>query len=71
MDDDEAGQVPGAGMAERQCAACAHFIGTAESGRPTGRCRAFDEIPEAIWNGQVRHDRAYPGDRGVQFKSWK
>ncbi len=32
-------------------------------------CDAFPEgIPNEIWNGVFKHDKPYPGDRGIQFK---
>jgi hypothetical protein len=54
-----------------QCERCARFIGGSESGGATGRCQAFDEIPEALWSGQVSHQAPHPGDRGLRFKPWK
>jgi hypothetical protein len=34
------------------------------------RRRAFpDGIPDAIDSDRVRHDRPYPGDRGIRYES--
>ena len=46
------------------CLECAYLIDLVE-----GTCLAFPHrIPEAIRQDQVRHDRAFPGDGGIQFK---
>lgn len=51
------------------CLGCAHFRAElfGSSGRQT--CEAFPkEIPAPIWNGQNRHRRPYPGDRGIVYE---
>ena len=41
-----------------------HFNGDV----PIHTCTAFPGgIPRAIWDGEHRHDRPYPGDRGIRF----
>ncbi len=32
------------------------------------KCKAFDVIPETIWNGDNDHIKPYPGDNGIQFE---
>lgn len=32
-------------------------------------CAAFDSIPDEILAGDARHDRPYPGDRGIRFEA--
>jgi len=46
------------------CSYCRHL--DLASGRPRS-CEAFDEIPMAIWLGDVDHVEPYPGDNGIQF----
>lgn len=67
----QAAPVAGAPGVARQCESCARFIGSSESGGDTGRCEAFDEIPEALWSDRVSHRSPHPGDRGLLFKPWK
>jgi excisionase family DNA binding protein len=32
-------------------------------------CGAFPEgIPDELWVGTIKHDKAYPGDHGIRFK---
>ena len=46
------------------CVDCEHFRGAR-----VGKCDAFpDQIPGAIWGGQVRHDKPFPGDGKIQFE---
>ena len=46
------------------CVDCEHFRGA-----KAGRCDAFpDGIPGAIWDGKVRHDKPFPGDRSIRFE---
>jgi hypothetical protein len=54
-----------------QCESCARFIGSSETDSDTGRCEAFDKIPQALWSGRVSHTTPHPGDRGLRFKPWK
>lgn len=73
MDVDTAPAAPAAARerpAAGQCENCERFIGSPESGGPTGRCQAYAEIPEALWNGRVAHTAPYPGDGGLRFKPW-
>jgi|GEM_PF-5069020 len=35
------------------------------------KCKAFDLIPEKIWEGKNDHTSPYKGDRGVQFERKK
>lgn len=35
------------------------------------RCKAFDEIPEKIWEGDDGHIEPYKGDNGIQFEPIK
>lgn len=47
------------------CYDCQYFRGAKE-----GRCDAFpDRIPNEIWSGEVRHDKPFPGDRGIRFQA--
>lgn len=32
------------------------------------KCRAFDLIPDSIWNGNNNHTKPYPNDNGIQFE---
>lgn len=32
------------------------------------KCKAFDFIPDEIWNGDNDHTRPYTGDNGIQFE---
>jgi excisionase family DNA binding protein len=46
------------------CHDCQYFRGAKR-----GICDAFpDEIPNEIWSGKVKHDKPFPGDRGIRFK---
>ena len=48
----------------QDCLGCKHFRGA-----KVGRCDAFpDQIPSEIWDGKVRHDKPFPGDRNIQFQ---
>lgn len=45
------------------CLGCAHLREGTET------CEAFPNgIPTPIWNGQNRHRRPYPGDRGIVYE---
>ena len=46
------------------CSKCTHLKHYGE-GRT---CKAFKEIPMAIWEGKHRHRKPYRGDGGIQFK---
>ncbi len=43
------------------CSKCKHL-------RELWSCKAFDEIPLEIWNGENDHTEPYPGDHGIQFE---
>ena len=46
------------------CYDCVHFRGA-----KSGKCDAFpDRIPEQLWSGGLRHDKPFPGDRGIRFR---
>src|SRR5512147_2817255 len=46
------------------CFDCKYFHGAKD-----GKCDAFpNQIPRAIWDGKVRHDQPFPGDRNIQFQ---
>ena len=48
-----------------QCFDCEHFRGA-----KFGKCDAFpDQIPERLWSGKFRHDKPFPGDQGIHYKS--
>jgi len=34
---------------------------------PKRACKAFAEIPKAIWDGVHDHIKAYPGDNGIRY----
>jgi len=45
---------------EYVCPRCKYFLGSC--------CLPFPkEIPEAIRSGKNRHDKPFPGDKGLQF----
>jgi len=44
------------------CAYCKHLKGYR-------KCKAYDHIPDAIWNGEDDHREPHPGDGGTQFES--
>ena len=37
----------------------------------TQTCKAFNKIPDEIWEGINNHTEPYPGDNGVQFERIK
>jgi len=43
------------------CMKCKHII-------ELDKCKAFDFIPEIIWNGENDHSEPYEGDNGIQFE---
>lgn len=45
------------------CAFCRHLLN-----EPEQECRAFQEIPAAIMNGNCDHSEPYPGDGGICFQ---
>ena len=50
------------------CFECTHFWG-AVKGLP--RCKAFpDGIPRELMGRNVKHDKAYPNDQGIQFEQY-
>lgn len=48
------------------CARCQNLIDG-----PAHKCRAFDKIPQEIWDGKNKHTAAYPGDHGIRFEAKK
>ena len=47
-----------------KCVACKYFRGA-----KAGKCDAFpNQIPGEIWDGKVRHDKPFPGDRNIRFQ---
>ena len=48
------------------CLFCRHYNRTSESDGPD--CAAFEEIPEAVFRGEVTHTEPLPGDGGVRFE---
>ena len=49
-----------------QCLFCRHLL--IEGGDLDGPdCRAFHEIPDAIFRGEYDHSRPFPGDGGIRF----
>lgn len=47
-----------------QCAACANL-----SSMSRQTCLAYPRgIPQALYHNQVKHDRHYRGDQGIQFE---
>jgi len=50
---------------EPQCGICKNKIW--EKGKRI--CRAFPKgIPDPIYHSEVKHDKPYPGDNGIQFE---
>jgi len=43
------------------CLKCKHY----EEGRT---CKAFEKIPDEIWEGRNSHRKPYKGDNGIQFE---
>lgn len=50
------------------CSLCCHLNSDFVSGSPRSG-KAFTRIPEEIWKGSNDHRQAYPGDKGIVFKS--
>ncbi len=51
------------------CMICIYLMGSSIPENPS--CHAFPMgIPADIWEGRNGHDKPYPGDHGLQFKSW-
>jgi excisionase family DNA binding protein len=45
------------------CVDCKYFRGA-----KSGTCEAFPgQIPDQIWNGEIRHDQPISGDNGMRF----
>jgi len=32
------------------------------------KCKAFNLIPDTIWEGKNNHTKPYPGDNGIRFE---
>ncbi|MBD2299529.1 hypothetical protein [Nostoc sp. FACHB-190] len=50
------------------CSKCFHLNKNFEVGKPRS-CKAFTRIPDEIWKGDNDHQRPYPSDKGIIFKS--
>lgn len=53
-----------------QCFDCRHFDSRwaeTEKDKPY-RCAAFENIPMEILVNEVKHDKPYPGDKGMRFE---
>ena len=48
------------------CLFCRHFNQASEGDGPD--CAAFEEIPEAVFRGEVSHTAHLPGDGGFRFE---
>ncbi len=51
------------------CGLCAHLSKTKHR-----QCKAFEHIPDEIWEGDNYHTSPFPGDHGVLFEladRWK
>jgi hypothetical protein len=48
------------------CLFCRHFNRTAAGEGPD--CAAFEEIPGAVFRGEVSHTDPLPGDGGLRFE---
>ena len=48
------------------CMFCKHL-----QDRETYKCKAFELIPEEIWEGEIDHKKPYKGDNGIQFEKRK
>lgn len=35
------------------------------------KCKAFDAIPDEIWDGENDHKKPFPGDKGIIFEPIK
>jgi len=58
-------------MAPPKCLDCAYYGGPKQYGFGL-TCKAYPRgIPEEILEGKIDHDKPYPGDHGIQFKSKK
>ena len=53
------------------CFDCNHFDRRAWHDKDLRRCKAFEEIPEEIWQGKHDHKREYPGDKGIRFEEYE
>ena len=47
------------------CFWCKHLITPANKKR---RCKAFDEIPLEIWQGENKHTKPFKGDGGIMYE---
>jgi hypothetical protein len=45
-----------------QCQRCENYL-------ENRSCKAFKEIPEALWDGDESHYKPYPNDNGILFKA--
>ena len=52
----------GASLFPMPCINCRHFNPNEERS-----CKAFELIPEEIWEGKNQHRRPFPGDKNITF----
>jgi len=51
-----------------QCVYCRYFDFDGWFDNDLRRCKAFDEIPDEIWQNKYDHKKPYPGDKGFTYK---
>ena len=49
------------------CLNCLNYIGKKKNSFDH-TCKAFELIPEEIWEGEIDHKKPYEGDNGIQFE---
>jgi hypothetical protein len=50
------------GFVSPVCSFCKHWFLLEK------RCKAFEVIPDEIWEGKNNHKKAYNGDNGIKFE---